>query len=103
MDFKDYVGFYPMSTKKKEDRLDPSDNYKVVPGSEESRKLQQTSGSFYGNIPKHWILEQAKAVGMSVADFVLNYEFYVAEVYPEGGNPILDGKLVFGFRRIPKK
>lgn len=89
-----------MSKKEKEERLDSSETYKVAPDSERTRKVQEISGSLYSNIPKSWVVQKAKSLGLSLADFLVNYELVIAEVVPEGGNIILDGELMIAFRRI---
>lgn len=75
---------------------------KVIPETETTRKVQKISDSYYANIPKSHILERARSVGMSVVDFLLNYDMVLYEVYPADGHPILDGELVVTWRRRPK-
>jgi len=73
---------------------------KVVPDSERTRRVQKISESYYANIPKASLMERAKSVGLSVVDFLLNYEMVLYEQCPADGHPILDGELVITWRRI---
>jgi len=80
----------------------PDLEYKVSKEGEKTRKIQKLDNSFYSNIPKPWISEKAKSLGMDLIDFMVNYELVLYQVYPVGGNPILDGQIVIGFRKIPE-
>lgn len=81
---------------------EPDLEYKVSKDGEKTRKIQKLDNSFYANLPKPWISERAKSLGMSLIDFMVNYELVIYQVYPVDGNPIFDGQLVIGFRKIPE-
>jgi len=91
------MGIYPMSRKNRDrDAIE----IKVIPDSEKIRKVQKIEESYYSNIPKSHILEKARSAGLSIVDFLINYEMVLYEEYPADGNAVLDGRLVITWRRI---
>jgi hypothetical protein len=89
-----------MSSKDRDERvsLRTYSSHRLTPPDKKHRKPQKLGESVVVSIPHKHILARAREVGMSIADFILNYELEVAELIPKGGS-ILESYSVFRFVR----